>query len=394
MKIHFAKLVWLFNILLISACNQIPGVQIVIPVPTPTVLETGAPESTLYRADAARSGVYQMPALPDLHGVKWQKSFAEDAYFPMYADGTLYIGTANGSLLALDPQSGEERWSYDVGDGPILAVAVANGFIYFGAGSSGFYALSIGDGTLAWSFETDGSVWSSSPLVADDHAYFGSDTGRVYALDLTTQKTAWTFRAASGVLWQVAGDAEQIYVPTQNYLYALDRDTGAEIWRASTSDKWNAPAVANRVVFAGNGDRQFIAFDAETGKERWSFMAPFTQWSEWSAPVITANTVYVGYSNNTMYAFDAKTGEEQWQFQTEDWATTDPILAEDVLYFGVGAHANLAQPTEDRDFYALNAKTGEPIWTFKADGLVYAAATLGEDVVYFKTLNNILYALH
>ena len=32
---------------------------------------------------------------------------------PLYVDGTLYIGTPLGRIIALDPVSGKERWSYD-----------------------------------------------------------------------------------------------------------------------------------------------------------------------------------------------------------------------------------------------------------------------------------------
>src|ERR1700745_1700920 len=32
---------------------------------------------------------------------------------PLYVDGTLYIGTPLGRIIALDPVTGKERWSYD-----------------------------------------------------------------------------------------------------------------------------------------------------------------------------------------------------------------------------------------------------------------------------------------
>jgi glucose dehydrogenase len=32
---------------------------------------------------------------------------------PLYVDGTLYIGTPLGRVIALDPLTGKERWSYD-----------------------------------------------------------------------------------------------------------------------------------------------------------------------------------------------------------------------------------------------------------------------------------------
>jgi outer membrane protein assembly factor BamB len=192
----------------------------------------------------------------------------------------------------------------------------------------------------------------------------------------------------------MAGDSQHLYVPTQNDLYALDAASGSEAWSASTPDKWNEPAVADGVVYAGNGNLQFMALDAETGKEHWVFTAPFSQWSEWSAPVVTGDAVYVGYSNNIMYSLKVETGEEQWHFQTEDWATTAPVLTDGVLYFGVGAHANQADAADDRSFYALDVKTGDKLWSFNANGLVYAPATIGKGMIYFKTLNNVLYAVH
>jgi outer membrane protein assembly factor BamB len=72
----------------------------------------------LYRGNAGRLGVYEAVAIRDLHGIQWRRSFGEDAYFPVLAGDALYIGTASGKLLALDPGSGEQRWSFAAEDGP------------------------------------------------------------------------------------------------------------------------------------------------------------------------------------------------------------------------------------------------------------------------------------
>jgi eukaryotic-like serine/threonine-protein kinase len=389
-----SKFILLMFTFCITACSASPVIsERVVSTAIPPSPTAAIESPVLYRGDAGRQGVYAEPAIRTFDSVKWQKSFDEDSYFPVYAEGMLYLGTSSGKLLALDPDSGEERWSFAAEGGPLLAVAVTDGLVYFGAGEKGFYAVDARTGKSAWSFETDSSVWSSSPLIMHGLIYFGSDQGTVYCLDLQTHEVVWTFKGASGVLSQIAGDTERVYVPTQNELYALDAATGSEVWKAFTSDKWNEPAVADGVVYAGRGDRSFVALNAETGKEGWVFTAPSNQWSEWSAPVVTDAAVYVGYSDKTMYALDTETGKERWQFQTEDWATTAPILTDGVLYFGVGAHANQADNEEDRPFYALDANTGEELWNFKADGLIFAGATVGNGAVYFKTLNNHLYAL-
>jgi outer membrane protein assembly factor BamB len=188
-KTTFCHILFSAAVVCLSGCSASPiiseRVVATVPPPSPSAV---VEEPILYRADAGRQGAYDEPALRTLQGVKWQKSFDEDSYFPVYADGTVYIGTSGGKLLALDPDSGEERWSFAAGGGPILAVAVSDGLIYFGAGDIGFYAVEAGTGKPAWSFETDGSVWSSSPLIMDGRIYFGSGRGTVYCLDTQTHK--------------------------------------------------------------------------------------------------------------------------------------------------------------------------------------------------------------
>ena len=387
-------LLMIVGLIVPSACAPQPMQTQATEIPSATVDATPLSSVDLYRGDAARTGVYPKPPIETLQGVKWQLTFEEDAYFPSFAAGLLFIGTSSGQLLALDPQTGTEMWAFQAQSGPILAVAADADNVYFGAGDDRFYAVNLMDSNRAWSFKTDGAIWSSSPLLMDTMVYFGSDHGQVYALDMKTHQVIWEATVESGVLWQLTGDEKHVYVETQRYLYALDRQTGTEAWKVATPDKWNPAAVMDGVVYAGNGDRQFVAIDAATGKQMWAFEPPLGQWSEWSAPVVTEDRVFVGASNKFMYALDRATGQEVWKFETADWATTDPILLEDVLYFGVGAHANLAEADAQRPFYALDASTGAVLWTFDGDGLVYAAATVGADAIYFKTLNNTLYALH
>src|ERR1700722_9589830 len=48
----------------------------------------------------------------DAYQPKNDRSTAFEAT-PLYVDGTLYIGTPLGRVIAIDPVTGKERWSYD-----------------------------------------------------------------------------------------------------------------------------------------------------------------------------------------------------------------------------------------------------------------------------------------
>jgi len=70
-----------------------------------------------------------------------------------------------------------------------------------------------------------------------------------------------------------------VYVAgVEDYLFALDAETGQEKWRFQTpKGSMNSPSVADGVVYISSGDETLYAVDAETGKEIWRFSLPKLQ---------------------------------------------------------------------------------------------------------------------
>jgi len=101
---------------------------------------------------------------------------------PAVADGTVYVGSSDDNVYALDAADGTEQWSYQTGDDVFSSPAVADGTVYVGSNDNNVYALDAADGTEQWSYQTGSEVFSS-PAVADGTVYVGSFNGRVYALD-------------------------------------------------------------------------------------------------------------------------------------------------------------------------------------------------------------------
>jgi outer membrane protein assembly factor BamB len=95
------------------------------------------------------------------------------------ADGTIYMGSADGSLYALT-QEGTLKWAFDTLDPIRSSVAVdGQGTIYFGAGDGQLYALNP-DGTRKWSYDTsdsDRNDLNGSPVIALDGVYIGGEEG-------------------------------------------------------------------------------------------------------------------------------------------------------------------------------------------------------------------------
>jgi eukaryotic-like serine/threonine-protein kinase len=345
-----------------------------------------------YRGTAQRDGYYPAHGIPMFKGVKWQKKLETPALAPVYADGTLYVGTIGGVLLALDGETGEERWRYAHGDNMASTPAVVDGVVYFGGGNYGLYALSAENGDLLWSFKTDSAVWSAPPIIMDNILYTGSDKGTIYALDLATHMPVWTVATGDPILSSGAADENVVYFSSWTQLYAFDRKTGAELWKAQTQNKWMSPAVFEGTVYVGNGRNEFLALDGATGELIWRFQARHSA-SEWSSPVVTEDAVYVGHSSKTLFALNRADGKLLWRLPVDSWATSDALFDGGLLYFGVGAHGRPDDLETPSTFYVVRSTTGEVRWTFETQGLVYAAPALSDHYVYIATTTGDLYAL-
>jgi outer membrane protein assembly factor BamB len=100
--------------------------------------------------------------------------------------------------------------------------------------------------------------------------------------------------------------------------------------------------------------------------------------------------VYVGNIDQHLYAFDTESGEQLWSFETVDWAVSDPVFSDGVVYFGVGNHDNREGP---RPLYALDAATGDELWQFEAESRLMTAPALSDGRVYIVTIKGVVYAL-
>ena len=101
------------------------------------------------------------------------------------AGSTVYVGSDDDKVYALDAATGQLRWSYTTGDEVVSGPAVAGGTVYVGSDDDKVYALNAATGHLRWSYTTGGVV-VSGPAVAGGTVYVGSDDHKVYALNAAT----------------------------------------------------------------------------------------------------------------------------------------------------------------------------------------------------------------
>jgi outer membrane protein assembly factor BamB len=199
---------------------------------------------------------------------------------PAVADGVVYVGSADGNLYALELETGELEWRFET-EGSALASAdfgfdrktiqsspaVAGGTVYFGSRDGAMYAVDAGNGELRWRVSEGPSWMVSSPAVSDGAVYAGwSDALIFHAVDASTGEELWRFDVGDRVFSSPTVVGATVYVGTlSGQLLAIDKNTGQERWRYGLGE-WiaSSPTVADGVVYFGSDDGAVYAlYEAE-----------------------------------------------------------------------------------------------------------------------------------
>src|SRR5262249_2034697 len=159
---------------------------------------------------------------------------------PVVSADTVYFGSGDGNVYALDAATGKEKWKFQTGDVVHASPALAEGTIFIGSWDSYFYALDAATGKEKWKFKTgeDHEIYNqvgiqSSGVVGDGMVYFGCRDSNLYALDARSGEKKWAHNNKGS--WVIASPAVKdgkLYFATSDsaLFYAVDAKTGAELF--------------------------------------------------------------------------------------------------------------------------------------------------------------------
>ena len=291
---------------------------------------------------------------------------------PIMVDGTLYLSTPYGRVIALDPVTGRERWTYD---------AHVDARAGFGDPAS--------RGVSTW---LDPRAAASAPCRR--RIYLGTLDARIVALDARTGRPCRGF-GRNGELSLREGLHNTPYETAEYELTSPPAVIGGLIVTGS--------AVADNVrINAASGEVR--AYDARTGALRWTWDpvprdSTDPAWKSWRGPmahttgaanawsVIAADSArdlvfvptgsaspdYYGgerlgdnHYANSIVALRASTGKVVWHFQTVhhdlwDYDNAAPPVLATITHGGKRVDVVL-QATKTGQLFVLDRDTGTPVF--------------------------------
>jgi outer membrane protein assembly factor BamB len=346
---------------------------------------------------------------------------------PAVSDGTVYFGSDDGNLFAVDAQNGSLRWKF-LSQGIVRSrPALLGGLVYFASDDGYLYAVKAQAGTQAWRTDigdylprdgrkigtsTDPAGFDSlqsSPVVGNGQIYIGSLDGKIYALAADTGKISWTFKTGQKVRATPTLADGVLYIGSwDKSMYALNALTGQVRWKTlpiGSGEVQTTALVANGLVYTASRKASVVALDAQTGEKKWEYDYGPNMWVE-SSPQLVGNIIYIGSSGSkVVLGLDSQTGKPVTFFFSKAFHWSTPAIAGDTLYIGGESFKTEENKGGLFALKLVEGKISDPeyeYWLFPVPGRetlennwsgVASSPVVQSGIVYFGGLDGALYAL-
>jgi len=214
--------------------------------------------------------------------------------FPSLSNGRIYCGNSAGDLLIVNADTGDTVKTLHVTSQMLVDSPAIDddGTVYVGSNDNNLYAVDSNTGAIKWSFNVGGQV-VSSPSIDDSGIYImGGPFGQVWKLNKSNGSVIWTkttgeYGNGSGALY---GDGFFI-ASDDRFVYKFDKDTGIIKWQIYTEDNFaqmSCIVVCAKVFILGCIDKM-IMIDADTGNK------------DFICHTLASNFTNLGYANGQLY---------------------------------------------------------------------------------------------
>jgi outer membrane protein assembly factor BamB len=265
----------------------------------------------------------------------------------------LLVGTDNGTLFALDPDSHEEVWRYETEGRLRTTPAVVDNVVYIVNSRDQVLALDLGSGAWRWQYEQEmpttgftiygqagvsiveraGGVEESATL----YTCFGN--GKVVALSATSGEALWLASVAPDTGGEfIDCDTTPVLDPDRNTLYVAGHETGLfALAMDDGSQRWRYAARGVGALGRGRGG-DIVATSSLEGLLVVDLQGQLVWRAQvdpgvLSVPILVDGTLYATHSESGLLAFDAASGEYLARIDLGSGMSSIPVYDEPTATF-------------------------------------------------------------
>lgn len=272
---------------------------------------------------------------------------------------TGHVSSENGPV-----ESVTVYWKNKISHSVRSNAVARNNTVYVGSEDRRIYALDKSDGTIRWTFETDGAV-SFAPVINDDSLVLGSKDGFVYNVTTAKGNEQWRVDLGGPVSGPITIAESNVYAITEKTIHTLDPTDGSERWSFEVDGDHCSPVSVGNGVVCVCGYDQVYALDPKDGNVLWQKQADVAI----SVPTVSEGSMYFqGLGGRAVRALDLETGKQQWQVKSN--GAYSPSVANGLVYV----------PGDGRIF-ACDKSTGKVRWETSTDGVAFAPI-IANDTIY------------
>jgi outer membrane protein assembly factor BamB len=249
---------------------------------------------------------------------------------------------------------------------------------------------------------------TARPVLAEGVIYAIDGAGRVTARDAETGEELWNRRLITGEDREGGGwvpfigggeriltfggglavDAGRLIAHAGGEtLYALDAETGEELWRQSALTPFHsAPTAVEGRVFVSTNDNELLALDADGGEVLWTHrgIAETARLLTAASPAVRGEVVIAPYSSGEIVALRVQNGTVLWSDSlTRAGGLTPMSTINDIAASPVIIDDQVFAMSHSGQMAGFDIRTGERIWSQPAGGL--HAPWVAGDFLFFVT---------
>lgn len=324
---------------------------------------------------------------------------------PLLHNDKIFFGSKDGTFYAVDINTHEAVWTYEVGNPIHGKAAILDNTVFFSCADV-FYALDINTGNELWVYDLeqdstktkrkdDWDYHDATPVIDRGVVYFGCCTGGIRGFEAATGELVWEFDVDTNIPVRSTPliYEDVLYYGDWNGKYqAVDIKTKQLIWRNEYNGSFQSSvAISDNILIIGGRDTRIHALDISSGNQLWEYQDPKGSWIT-GDPTIEDGIVYIPTSDaKLVYALNLYDGSIVNTYPIYRNSFTKALITDNLMFISSG-DAYASPGTGKIEVYQID-KPDAVLWEIAVPtGGVFTSPILADGMIYYGCLDGSLYA--